>query len=198
VLVNKRLLGGSFLNSTVNTIGGEEHSRFATWTAAAGAEWSPTDALSLKGDFSYIKSTRRKDNRFVSLFSAPGLYWNTNRLADGAPHQLTFSGPSLTDPANFVYGVLGNNGQEANDDKGNATTLSGTYTFDDGFFSKLKFGTRYAHQEDVFRSYFLGGNLTTDGSARTSANAISVASKANLVQQSPTNFMNGEAGYSGG
>ena len=34
--------------------------------------------------------------------------------------------------------------------------------------------------------------------ARTSANAISVASKANLVQQSPTNFMNGEAGYSGG
>jgi iron complex outermembrane recepter protein len=199
VLVNKRFLSGTFPNSTVTSTGGDEHRPYTTWTVATGAEWSPTDSLSLKADFSYIKATQQTDNRSVTLASAPGLYWNTTRLADGAPHQLTFSGPSLTDPANFVYNQYASNNLVRNDDKGNATALSGVYTFDEGFFNRLKFGTRYSHTEDVFRAYSFGRfNLTTDGKALTSANAISVASSANLVQQSPTNFMNGDAGYAGG
>jgi TonB-dependent receptor len=201
VLVNKRLLGGTFLNSTVNTIGGDEHRPYKTWIGAAGVEWNPTESLYLKGDLSYIKADQTQDNRSVNMDSANGLYWNTTRLADGGPHQLTFSGPSLSDPANFVFRDYSNGTYQVWDDNGYAAKLDAAYTPDAGFLTKIKFGTRLAHQESLYTNYsFTGKALTSDGAALTASrsNGISAATLSNLLQTAPTNFMNGDAGYAGG
>lgn len=200
VLVNKRLLGGTFLNSTVSTVGGDERTAYTTSIGAVGADWSPAAGLSLKGDLSYIKSDKTTDNRSVNLDSAPGLLWSTTRLADGAPHQLTFSGPSLADPANYVFRDYNNGNNVSWNDSGYAAAFSGTYDLD-GLFNKIRFGTRYAHQEDTFKNFSFGGRpLTTDGLGLTAnrSNAINVGSMSGLVQNAPTNFMRGDAGYSGG
>lgn len=201
VLVNKRLLGGTFLNSTMNTIGGDEHHPYRTWIAAGGVEWSPGAGWFVQGDYSYIKADQTQDNRSVNLYSAPGLYWNTTRLADGRPHQLTFSGPSLSDPANFVFSDYSNGSYQAWDDDGYAGRLDAAYTPDSGVFTKIKFGTRAAHQKSVYSNFsFSGKPLTSNGAALAAdrSNGINAASLPNLVEQAPTNFMNGNAGYSGG
>ncbi|MRV70292.1 TonB-dependent receptor [Duganella sp. FT92W] len=201
VLVNKRLLGGSYLNSTVNTVGGDEHTPYSTWVAATGIEWSPTAELSLKADFSYVKSNKTQDNRSVNMDSAPGLTWTTNRLADGAPHQLTFTGPDLSNPSSFVLRDYNNGTNQSWHDSGNATALSGAWSTELGPINKLRFGTRYAHMESLYRTYsFFGKLLTTDGKARAAdySNAINVSTVPALVQNAPTNFMRGDAGYAGG
>lgn len=200
VVLDKRVLAGTFLNSTVNTIGGDETRPYKTWIGAVGVEWSPTANLSLKGDISYIKSDQTQDNRSVNLDSAPGLTWSTNRVADGAPHHLSFNGPNLADPANYVYRDYNNGINQVWDDSGFATALSGAYSLNDGLFSKIKFGTRFAHQESTYKSFnFDKRPLTSDGLALNAArsNGIS-ASTGNHVENSPTNFLNGEAGYAGG
>jgi TonB-dependent receptor len=200
VLVGKRLLSGTFLNSTVNTMGGDEHRPYKTWIAATGVEWSPTPSLSLKADISYIKSDQSQDNRNAILDSAPGRFWSTSRVADGAPHQLTFTGPDLADGANFVFRDYSNGTNQVWDDKGHAVALSGAYTLESGWLNKIKFGTRYAYQDSDYRSYSFGGRpLTSDGLALTASrsNAISAAT-VDVLQQSPTNFMRGDAGYAGG
>lgn len=201
VLVNKRVLGGSFLNSAVTSLGGDEHTPYTTWVGAAGVEWSPTADLSLKADFSYIKSDKTQDNRSVMMDSAPGKLWSTNRLADGAPHQLTFTGPDLGDPANYVFRSYDNGTNQRWDDSGHATALSGAYSLDVGPFNKLKFGARYAHMESLYKNYrFAGKPLTTDGLPLTAnrSNAIYASSMPGVIQQAPTNFMDGAAGYAGG
>lgn len=200
VLVNKRLLGGTFLNSTVSTVGGDEHTAYTTKIAATGVDWSPAAGLSLKGDLSYIKSDKTTDNRSVNMDSAPGLLWSTTRLADGAPHQLTFSGPSLSDPASYVFRDYNNGNNIGWHDTGYAAAFSGTYDLD-GVFNKIRFGTRFAHQQDTFKNFSFGGRpLTTDGLGLTASrsNGINVGSMASLVQNAPSNFMGGEAGYTGG
>jgi len=199
VLVSRRLLGGTFLNSAVSTVGGDEHRPYTTWVGAGGAEWSPTSELSMKLDLSYIKSDQTQDNRSVNMDSAPGLFWSTTRLADGAPHQLTFSGPNLSDPNNYVFRDYANGTNQTWNDSGYAAAFSGAYSLD-GFFNKLKFGTRYAHQQSDYTNFsFSGRPLTTDGKALTAnrSNGINVGSTG-LWQLAPTNFMNGDAGYSGG
>jgi len=199
--VNKRLLSGSFLNSAVTSMGGDEHTPYTTWVGATGVEWSPTADLSLKADFSYIKSDKTQDNRAVIMDSAPGKLWSTNRVADGAPHQLTFDGPNLSDPSNFVFRSYDNGSNQSWDDSGHATALSGAYSVDVGPFNKFKFGTRYAHMESLYKNYrFTGKALTTDGQPllASRANAINASTMAGLIQQAPTNFMAGAAGYAGG
>ena len=201
VLVNKRLLSGSFLNSAVTSMGGDEHTPYTTWVGAAGVEWSPTADLSLKADFSYIQSDKTQDNRAVIMDSAPGKLWSTNRVADGAPHQLTFNGPNLSDPSNFVFRSYDNGTNQSWEDSGHATALSGAYSVDVGPFNKFKFGTRYAHMESLYKNYrFTGRPLTTDGQPllASRANAINASTMAGLIQQAPTNFMAGAAGYAGG
>ncbi|USX15342.1 TonB-dependent receptor [Oxalobacteraceae bacterium OTU3CAMAD1] len=200
VLVGQRVRGGTFLNSGVNTIGGDERRPYTTWIAAGGVDWNPTENLALKWDVNYVKATQKQDNRSVNLDSAPGLGWSTSRVADGSPHQLNFAGPSLTDPANFVYRDYNNGTNVKYDDSGYASALSAAYIVGDGFLRRVKFGGRYAHQESTFNNYtFNGRPLTTDGAPLTAnrSNAISVAT-VGQVEQSPTNFMKGETGYSGG
>lgn len=201
VLVNKRLQSGTFLNSTVNTIGGNEERPYKTWIAAAGVEWSPNASWSLKGDLSYINADQTQDNRSVNMDSANGLYWSTTRVADGAPHQLSFNGPSLSDPKNFVFRDYSNGTYQKWDDKGYAAKLDAAYSTESGFLTKIKFGARAAHQESLYTNYsFSGRALTSDGLALTAnrSNGINAGTLSNLLQNAPTNFMNGDAGYSGG
>ncbi len=66
---------------------------------------------------------------------------------------------------------------------------------------QIKVGARYATQNDKFRNYsFSGLNLTTNGLplAANRSNAISTVSNTGLTAGSPTNFFDGQAGYSGG
>ncbi|NVM77559.1 TonB-dependent receptor [Duganella sp. SG902] len=201
VLVNQRLRGGTFLNSTINTVGGEEHRPYTTWIAAGGVEWSPTAAWSLKADLSYIKADQKQDNRSVNMDSANGLYWSTNRVADGAPHQLTFTGPSLSDPNNFVFRDYSNGTYQKWDDNGYAAKFDAAYSPDSGFISKIKFGARAAHQKSLFTNFsFSGKPLTSDGKALAPnrSNGISAGTMTGLLETAPTNFMNGDAGYAGG
>jgi TonB-dependent receptor len=200
VLSSQRLLSGTFLNSTVNTVGGDEHTPYETWIAAGGADWNPTPDLAIKAEFNYIKSDKSQDNRSVNMDSKAGLYWNTSRVVDGTPHQLTFSGPDLGNASNFVFRDYANGTNQVWDDKGHATALSGKYTVGEGFLRTFKFGTRYAHQQSQYNSYsFSGKPLTVDGLPLNAArsNGIS-ADTLGVTQQSPTNFMRGDAGYAGG
>jgi TonB-dependent receptor len=198
-ILNKRILGGTFLDSTVTTVGGDEHTPWWTAIGAFGAEWTPTPGLSLKSDFNYIKSDKRSDNRSIRLDSAAGLTWQTTRVADGAPQYLNFSGPSLSDPNNFVFKDYNNGQNYHNTDHGFAMAFSGTYDLD-GFFNKLRFGARQAYQYDMYQNYGFSRWLTTDNKDvnSTRSNALSASTLAGNVQTAPTNFMRGEAGYSGG
>lgn len=200
VLVGKRLLGGTFLNSVVNNVGGHEYRPYKTWIGATGVEWNPTPSLSLKGDFAYIKASQTTDNRAITMQSRPGLSWSTTRLADGEPHQLTFSGPSLSDPANFVYDRYNNGNRVQFNDDGRAVALSGAYSLDEGkFFDRIKFGTRFAEQESRFRNYSYNNKfLTTDGRELNAARSNGIVVSGNHIETSPTNFLDGAAGYAGG
>jgi len=199
VLLTKRLLSGKFLDSTVNTTGGDETHPYTTWIAATGVEWKPTPSLLLKGDFNYIKAEQKVDNRSVILDSAPGLSWTTYRVADGEPHQLSFAGPSLSDPANYVFRNFGFANRQSWNDNGYAAAVNGEFYPEDGIFTTIKFGVRAAQQKDLNRNYTYGGkNLTTDGAARTPANQIFASAMPAVLQAAPSNFMHSEAGYAGG
>jgi iron complex outermembrane recepter protein len=201
VLVSKRFLSGSFPNSKMTTTGGDEHRPYTTWIAATGAEWNPTPALHLKADVNFIKADQTQDNRAVNLVSNPGLYWTTNRVVDGAPHQLTFTGPSLSDPSNFMYQSYSNGTHQSYHDTGGAVAVDGRYSLDDGwFFNALKFGTRAARQSSSYNNFaFNGRPLTADGLglATNGSNGISAATGGH-TESAPANFMDGLAGYSGG
>lgn len=201
VLTTQRAVSGTFMNSTVRPWGGDEHSPYITWTTAAGVEWSPTPALSLKGDVAYINATRKQDNRRVEMASVNGLSWDVTRQADVAPHQLAFSGPSLTDPKNFVFAWYVPQALQTWNDNGIATALDGAYALDSGWFSRVKFGTRYAQQKSLYRNLSPGGRaLTTDGKplAADQSNGINVSTKSGQTELAPNNYMNGTAGYTGG
>jgi TonB-dependent receptor len=201
MLTTQRVGAGTFLNSTINTLGGEEYRPYTTWIAAAGVEWSPSPAWSFKGDFSYIQADQTQDNRSVNLDSAAGLYWNTTRTASGKPHALTFTGPSLADARNFVFRDYSNGTLQTYDDNGYAAKLDAAYSPEAGFFTKIKFGARAAHQKSVYSNYsFSGKALTSDGAALAAnrANGINAGSFADLLETAPSNFMNGDAGYAGG
>ena len=202
LLASKRMVSGTYLDSKIRPWGGDEHSPYTTWTTATGAEWSPTPSLSLKADVSYIKSDRKQDNRRVEMAAANGRSWEVNRVAEGEPHQVSFNGPDLSDPANFVFNVYSPATYQTWDDKGVATALSGAYSFEDGLFSRIKFGTRYATQDSLYRANNGFGNrpLTTDGLPLNAGqtNAISVASMPGVIQHAPSNYMRGDAGYAGG
>ena len=198
VLNNKRFLSGTFLDETVNTMGGIEKHPYETGIGAVGADWNVTPDLWLKADFSYTKSQQKVNNRNVVMDSAPGLTWGVNRVIDGAPHQLTFTGPDLANPNNFVFRSFDNGNNAVTDDSGYALALDGAWSGDMPFLNKLKFGTRYAHAESDFSPFGFGGRqLTKDGLARNTANQIFVGSTS-VWENAPTNFMRGDAGYSGG
>lgn len=200
LLSGQHVTGGTFLNSTFTSTGGDEHRRFKTLVLAGGAKWQPTERLDVLFDFSYVKADQYQDNRSATLVSAPGLSWNITR-ALGKPQNVSIQGPDLASPSSWVFGTYSNGINQVWDDSGIAASLDLKYSFDNSFLKDIRFGGRYATQRDKYRNYNFGGkNLTTNGAALAAdkSNGIPVTSMADLVESSPTNFMGGQAGYSGG
>ncbi len=200
LLSGQRITGGTFLNSGLSTTGGDEHRRYETFVIAGGTKWAASDHLDVDFDFSYVKADQSQDNRSVTLASAAGLTWDITRDL-GRPQQVSITGPDLSSASSWVFNNYSNATNQVWHDDGIAAALDLVYKFDDSFLKDIKFGARYATQKDRYRNYsFSNRNLTTNGLALAAdrSNAISVASMADLVETSPTNFMNGEAGYSGG
>lgn len=200
LLSGQRITGGTFLNSGLSSTGGDEHRRYETFVIAGGTKWTASDHLDVNFDFSYVKADQTQDNRAVTLASAAGLTWDITRDL-GRPLQVSIAGPDLSSASSWVFNNYSNATNQVFHDDGIAAALDLVYKFDDSFLKGIKLGARYATQKDRYRNYsFSNRNLTTNGLALAAnrSNAISVASMADLVETSPNNFMNGEAGYPGG
>ncbi|MCI4588748.1 TonB-dependent receptor [Sphingobium sp. BYY-5] len=200
LLSGQHITGGTFLNSTFTSTGGDEHRRYKTYVIAGNVKWQATDRLEAKFDFSYVKADQYQDNRSVTLTSAAGLGWNITRDL-GTPQNVAISGPDLASPSSWVFNNYANGTNQVWDDSGIAAALDLKYDFENSFLKDIKVGGRYATQKDQYNNYsFAGKNLTTNGAvlAANQSNAIPVTSMTDLVVGSPTNFMNGDAGYRGG
>lgn len=200
LLAGQRITGGTFLNSTFTTTGGNEHREYKTLMLAGGVKWQATDHLDAHFDFSYVKADQYQDNRSVTLSSAAGLAWNITRDL-GSPQKVSITGPDLSSPETWVFNSYANGTNQVWSDNGIAAALDLKYSFENSLLHDIKVGGRYATQKDRYKNYsFAGKNLTTNGLvlAADRSNAISVASMSDLVETTPTNFLDGKAGYSGG
>lgn len=201
-LLSGRILdSGTFLNSSLSTTGGDEHRTYKTWIAATGFKWAVTDNFDVDLDLSYVKADQRQDNRSAGLASRTGLAWDITRDLTTQPHAISISGPDLASPGTWVFNNYSNGTNQVWDDEGLAAQLDLTYRMDGSFLTAIKAGLRYARQTDSYRNFsFSGKNLTTDGLALAAdrSNAIPVTANPDLVSASPTNWMAGKAGYSGG
>lgn len=199
-LAGQRFASGTFLGSSFSSTGGDEHRLYETYILAGGAKWSPTDDLDLRADLSYVKADQEQDNRSVAMQPRAGLTWNTTRTV-GLPQQVSISGPSLSNPANWVLQNYANGTENIYDDVGYAAQFDGKLRVHDSFIEAVKFGARYYRKKSRFYNYsYSGKNLTTDGLALTAnqSNGILASSVQDLVAGSHTNWLDGEGGYSGG
>jgi TonB-dependent receptor len=199
-LSGQRITSGNFLNSTFTSTGGDEHRRYKTFIIAGGVKWKPMDRLDVNFDFSYVKADQYQDNRAVALTSTAGLTWNITRTL-GTPQQVSITGPDLSLPSSWVFNNYSNGTNQVWADNGIAAALDLKYSFGDSPLKSIRAGMRYATLNDRYTNFsFANRPLTTNGAALAAnqSNAISVASATDLVASSPTNFMNGNAGYSGG
>lgn len=200
VLAGQRFASGTFLGSSFTSTGGEEHRIYKTWIVAGGSKWRPTDDLDLKLDLSYVKADQHQDNRAVIMVPRAGLTWNTTRSI-GMPQQVSISGPDLGSPGTWAFLNYANGTNNVYNDAGLAAQFDGKYKLHDSFIEDIKFGTRYYRKKSKFYNYsFANKNLTTDGLplAANQSNAIFVTSTQDLVNGSHTNWLGGDAGYSGG
>lgn len=200
-VADQSLGGGTFLGSSLSLQGGHESRPYETWIAATGVKWQATDRLNMKLDVSYVKATQTQDNRSAVVSPRAGLAWDITRDLTTTPDQVGFTGPSLSDPANFVFNNYGNGINQRWRDSGIAVQFDAQYDLDAGFLKDIKAGLRYATHKSLFRNFsFSGKHLTTNGLplAADQSNAIPVTQHQDLIGLSPTNWMGGEAGYSGG
>jgi TonB-dependent receptor len=202
VLAGQRLDGGTFLDTTLSTAGGDEDHPYETAIYATGFNWNASEDLALAFDLAYVKAEQSVDNRSVNSVSAPGLSWDVTRDLTNEPHGISFAGgPALDAPSTWMFRDYGNGNNSSWDDKGFAARIDATYRLDAAFLKRLKFGTRWAAQEANFHAYGYGGRpLTTNGLALAAdgSNGILFPASQDLTEASPTNWLDGEAGYSGG
>jgi TonB-dependent receptor len=200
VLSGQALSSGTFLGSTVGSIGGNEHRPYQTWIVATGFKWRAAPNFDVHLDLSYVKADQTQDNRSLTLAPAAGKTWDISRDLTTQPHDIGIAGPDLANPANWVFANYANGTNQVWDDKGGAAQLDFIYRPDITFLKTIKAGLRYGLQTDKYRNYSFSRNLTTDGLALRGdrANAIPILSYADMFEPSHTNFMDGQAGYSGG
>ena len=201
VLANKRIGTGTFLKSSVSTTGGEEHRLYQTGIVAGNVKWNPTERLQVSLDAAYVKAKQYQDNRAVTLQPAAGLTWNISRDLTTNPHTVTFVGPDLGSASTWVFNNYANGTNQNWKDDGLSSQLDLLYKFDSSILKDVKFGVRYGSQSDNYHNYSFGGkNLTTDGAGLTAtrSNAIPVTANPDLVVNAPSNFMQGDTGFTGG
>lgn len=201
-LAGQRLDGGTFLDSTLTTTGGNEDHPYETIIYATGVKWQPSEDLDLHLDVAYVSAEQEVDNRSVNAVSAPGLTWDVSRSLTSAPHQISFSGgPALDAASTWMLSDFANGNRAKFDDEGLAVALDATYRLNMPVFTVLKVGTRWAVQEaDFFNYSFSGRPLTTNGQALAAdrSNGVLLSTLQGNVETSPTNWLDGDAGYSGG
>lgn len=202
VLSGQRLDGGTFLDSTLSTTGGNEDHPYETVIYATGVKWQARENLDVHLDVAFVSAEQEVDNRSVNAVSAPGLTWDVSRSLTSAPHQISFSGgPALDSASTWMLSDFSNGNRAKFDDEGLAAALDVTYRLDMPVFTALKMGTRWAVQEaDFFNYSFSGRPLTTNGQtlAADRSNGILLSALQGNTQASPTNWLDGDAGYSGG
>lgn len=202
MLSGLRLDGGTFLDSGLSTIGGDEKHPYETIIYATGVKWQPSDRLDLHLDLAYVSAEQEIDNRAANVVSAPGLTWDVTRSLTSAPHQISFSGgPALDAASSWMLSDYQNGNRARFDDEGLAAALDVTYRLETPVFTALKMGARWAVQKADFSNYsFSGRPLTTNGQplAADRSNGLLLSALQGSVETSPTNWLDGEAGYSGG
>ena len=199
-LSGQALSSGTFLGSSVGSIGGNEHRPYTTWIAATGFKWRVAPNFDVHLDLSYVKADQTQDNRSVTLAPAAGQTWNITRDLTTIPHQLGIAGPDLGSTSNWVFANYANGTNQVWNDNGGAAQLDLIYRPDISFLRTIKAGLRYGVQSDRYHNYSFSKNLTTDGKPLMAdrSNAIPIGSYADLFETSHTNFLNGDAGYGGG
>ena len=75
----QRIDSGTFLGSSLFTLGGREERPYETWLVAVGTNWQATDRLNARFDLSYIKADQSRLNHNVRLNPAAGLSWDITR-----------------------------------------------------------------------------------------------------------------------
>jgi TonB-dependent receptor len=148
LLAGQALSSGTFLGSSVGSIGGNEHRPYTTWIAATGFKWRAAPNFDVHLDLSYVKADQSQDNRSVTLAPAAGLTWNIGRDLTTSPHQMTISGPDLANPANWVFANYANGTNQVWNDKGGAAQLDFIYRPEIAFLKTIKAGVRYGVQTD--------------------------------------------------
>jgi len=201
LVAGQRLASGTFLGSNLQTWGGHEERPYETWTTAFGTEWQATEKLNVRADLSYIEATQTQDNRRADFVPVAGLTWDVTRNLMSDIHKLDISGPDLSDPSNFVFRDYHNGSNQQWDDDGWAAQFDFKYQLDLPLLEDIKFGARYATQRADYKNFSYGGiPLTSDGLplAADQSNGILVSSLSGVVDRSPTNWLDGDAGYGGG
>jgi TonB-dependent receptor len=201
LLSGQRLTSGDFLGSSFTTTGGDEHRVYETGVVSGGMKWKATSHFDVDLDVTYVRAYQKQDNRNATLTPAAGLSWDIARDLTRAPSTIGITGPDLSSAQSWIFGQYANGTNQTFRDDGIAVALDTQYRFDDSFLKDIKVGVRYATQNDSFRSYsFSGKNLTTNGLALNASrsNAVPAAGLSDLLQTSPTNWLDGQAGYSGG
>jgi TonB-dependent receptor len=200
LLSGTRLATGTFLGSGASTIGGDERSNYISFLVAGGVKWRVTDQFDVHFDYSYVKADRSTDNRSLTIAGRAGLGWNVSRDLTTRPAQFGITGPSLSDPNNWVFSNYANGTNQAWDDNSGAAALDLRYRPRDSFIKAVKVGARYSVLESRYSNHSFSRNLTTDGAGLKpdQSNGIPISSFSDLFETSPSNFMNGAMGYSGG
>ncbi|GGC14502.1 TonB-dependent receptor [Novosphingobium endophyticum] len=190
----KRIDSGTFLGSRVNALlGGREERPYETWLAAVGTNWQATDKLHVHLDVSYIKADQSRLNHNVSFApnsaADPAPSWDFARDLTTTPYSIGISGSSLTDPNNFVFDRYNTDANNVIDDNGWAGQLDLVYDVGSSFLTAIKAGGRFAVQTSRFFDYRDGGR---------SLGGVPLTDAQDLTELSPTNWLDGKAGYSGG
>jgi iron complex outermembrane receptor protein len=151
VLAGQRLDGGTFLDATLSTAGGNEDHPYETVIYATGFKWQPSDKLDVHFDLAYVTATQKVDNRAVNAVSAPGLTWDVSRSLTSTPHQISFSGgPALDAASTWMLNSFDNGNRAKWEDDGLAGSLDVTYQLDMPVFTALKVGTRWQFRKRTF------------------------------------------------
>lgn len=187
IVSGQRIDSATFLGSSLFTLGGREERPYKTWLVAAGTDWQATERLNARLDLSYIKSDQTRLNHNVRMNPAAGRTWDISRDLTTTPYGIAFAGPDLSDPANFVFDSYNTDANDVWDDDGWAGQLDLTYELDAFLLTAIKAGGRFALQNARY-SNFRDGGRSLGGRPATE----------DLTETSPTNWLAGRAGYSGG
>ena len=145
---------GTFVNVPINANTSLETRHSVTSDYSLNAKWTPSEQLTINGDFQYIKGVTDGQRSIVILSStAERLY---QEVGDGVPTMIISpdADPSngnglVTDPANYASGAGYLDHIEHSVGTEYAARLDAEYKFDSSFLSSIKAGVRYTDRSAV-------------------------------------------------